>query len=79
MKITEYSDKYQEDVKSLLEELQAYIADIDHEGYNILSEEFKEKYFEKTMEEMRVNCGKIFIAAENGKAVGMIAGVICEK
>lgn len=78
MRITEYSTEYQDDVKSLLEELQSYIAGLDREGYNILSVNFKEKYFEKTMEELRTNCGKLFLAEENGRVLGMIAGIICE-
>ena len=60
MKIIEYSPKYAESVKDLLVELQAYIADADSEKRNILTENFREKYFEKTAQEVNGNGGKIF-------------------
>ena len=42
MRIVEYEKKYKEDVKNLLVELQEYIASIDREGYNILTDEFRD-------------------------------------
>ena len=52
MKIIEYEKKYNEEVKKLLVELQEYIASIDKEEYNIITTEYKEAYFKKTMEEV---------------------------
>ena len=42
--IIEYSSQYDEDVKDLLVELQYYIASIDKEKYNILTENYREEY-----------------------------------
>ena len=45
MEIIEYEEKYENNVKDLLVELQEYIASIDREGYNILTDEFRDSYF----------------------------------
>ena len=38
--IVEYNSKYDDDIKSLLIELQKHIVAIDKEGYNILTKEY---------------------------------------
>ncbi len=76
LKIINYSNRYDESIKDLLIELQEYIADIDREKYNILTDEYREKYFEKTMNEVKKCDGKIFLAVESEKVIGMIAGII---
>ena len=76
MKIISYSDNYAESVKDLLVELQKYIVEIDREKYNILTDEFREKYFEKTIEQVNMYQGKIFLALEDEKVVGLIVGLI---
>jgi len=65
MEIIDCSSKYNEDIKDLLVELQEYIAEID-----------REKYFEKTMNEVNKHEGKIFLAKESESIVGLIIGVI---
>lgn len=74
--VIEYDKKYDEDIKDLLVELQNYIVDMDKEKYNIISDEYREKYFEKTIEEVEKNNGKILLYLENNKVVGLIAGII---
>lgn len=76
MEIIGYSSKYDEDIKDLLVELQEYIKEIDREKYNILTDEYREKYFEKTMNEVNKYEGKIFLARKEEKIVGLIIGVI---
>lgn len=76
MEIIEYSDKYNEDVKDLLVELQEHIVSIDKEGYNILTSEYKEKYFNKTMNEVNSYEGVIFLAKEDEEIVGLVVGLI---
>ncbi len=76
MEIIDYSSKYNEDIKDLLVELQEYITNIDKEKYNILTDEYREKYFEKTMDEVNNHEGKIFLAKESETIVGLIIGVI---
>lgn len=50
--VIEYDSKYDEQIKDLLVQLQQYIADIDKEGYNIVGDEYREKYFAKTIEDV---------------------------
>lgn len=74
--IIEYDKKYDEDIKSLLEELQIYIASIDEEGYNIVTRDYKEKYFTETMEEVNKYEGKILLYQEDNSITGLIIGII---
>ncbi len=76
LEIINYSNKYNESIKDLLVELQEYIAEIDKEKYNILTNEYREKYFKKTMDEVNKYEGKIFLAIENEKVIGLIVGLI---
>ncbi len=76
LEIINYSNKYNEAIKDLLVELQEYIAEIDKEKYNILTNEYREKYFEKTMNEVNKYEGKIFLAIENENVMGLIVGLI---
>lgn len=57
-------------------ELQEYIESIDKEEFNIVGDNFREKYFLKTMKEVQKYEGKIFLALENTEVVGAIVGVI---
>ena len=74
--IIDYDKQYDEDIKNLLEELQIYIASIDEEGYNVVTKEYKEKYFIKTMEEVKKYEGKILLYKEENKITGLIIGLI---
>ena len=74
--IIEYSPNYDEQIKDLLVELQQYISDIDKEEYNIVGNDFREKYFAKTMEEVKNSHGKILLFKENEKIVGLVVGIV---
>ena len=74
--IIEYDKKYSEDVKDLLVELQKYIVKIDKEKYNILTDEYKEKYFKKTMNERKKCNGKMLLFKEADKIVGLVVGIV---
>lgn len=74
--IIEYSEKYDSEIKDLLLELQEYIANIDKEGYNIITEDYKEKYFERTIQEIEKCKGRILLYKENEKIVGLVAGIV---
>ena len=76
MEIIEYEEKYENNVKDLLVELQEYIASIDREGYNILTDEFRDSYFAKTMAEVGKCEGKMFLAIDSNKVKGVIIGLI---
>lgn len=74
--IIEYDSMYDEDIKDLLVELQKHISDIDKEGYNILTDDYRDLYFKKILEEIEAWKGKIFLYKEDERIVGLIAGVI---
>lgn len=74
--IIEYDKKYDEEIKNLLEELQIYIASIDPLGYNVVTREYKDKYFIETLNEVNEHQGKIFLYEENNHIIGLIIGII---
>ena len=76
MKIIEYEDKYLEDVKDLLVELEKYILSIDKDNLDQLHPEYREKMAILDLEEVNNNNGKCYIAVDNDKAVGLIMGCI---
>jgi len=76
LKIIEYEEKYLEDVKDLLVELEEYILTIDIDELDQLHPEYREKMAVLDLEKVKNNQGKCFIAVENDKAVGVIMGII---
>ena len=74
--IIEYEPRYDEQVKDLLLELQEYIVNIDKEKYHIIGKDFRESYFQKTMEEVQEKSGKIFLYQDQNRIVGLIIGVV---
>lgn len=76
MKIIEYEDKYLEDIKDLLVELEEYIISIDQDNLDVLHKEYREKMALLDLNEVKDNNGKCFIAIEDNKAVGLIMGCI---
>ena len=74
--IIEYDSKYDEEIKDLLVQLQQYLADMDKEGYNIVGDGYRDKYFEKTLEEVNKCNGKILLYRDNDKIVGLIIGIV---
>ena len=77
--VVEYNSCYDEDIKDLFVELQEYIASIDKEGFNILTPNYREEYFIKTLKEIEEHNGKMFLYEDNGKIVGIVVGLICEE
>lgn len=78
MEIIEYKNEYSESVKDLLLELQEFIASIDEERLNIVTPEFREVYFKDMIDNVNNNEGIIYVAKEDNKIVGFIAGVLVE-
>lgn len=76
MEIVEYSDKYLEDVRDLLVELEEYIVSIDKDELDQLHPEYREKMAILDLEEVREWNGKCYLAIEDDKAVGLIMGII---
>ena len=76
MKIIEYDDKYLEDVRDLLVELEEYILTIDEDELDQLHPEYREKMALLDLQEVNKNDGKCYLAIENDKAIGLIMGII---
>ncbi len=76
MKIIEYNEKYLEDVKDLLVELEEYIISIDKDNLDRLHPDYREKIAIIDLDEVKNYSGKCFLAIENDKAIGLIMGTI---
>ena len=76
MKIIEYEDKYLEDVKDLLVELEEYIVSIDKDNLDQVHSEYRDKMAIIDLEKVKNYNGKCYLAIENDKAVGLIMGCI---
>lgn len=76
LKIIECDDKYLEDVKDLLVELEQYIISIDKDHLDQLHPEYRDKMAILDLDKVKNNDGKCYIAAENDKTVGLIMGCI---
>ena len=58
MKIIEYEDRYLEDVKDLLVELEEYILSIDEDNLDQLHPEYRDKMAILDLEEVKENISK---------------------
>ena len=76
MQIIEYEEKYLEDVRDLLVELEEYILTVDKDELDQLHPEYREKMALLDLEEVKENNGKCYLAIENDKAVGLIMWTI---
>ena len=76
MEIIDYDNKYDEQIKDLIVELQNYLIDIDDWHTQILSNNYREDYFEMDLELINKQDGKIFLAIENNKIVGLVLGAV---
>lgn len=76
MQVIEYEDKYLEDVKDLLTELEEYIVSIDKDHLDQVHPEYREKMAVLDLEEVNKNNGKCYLAIENDKVIGLIMGTI---
>ena len=78
MRIIEYEDKYLEDVRDLLVELEEYILSIDKDELDQLHPEYREKMALLDLEDVKKYDGKCYLAVENNKALGLIMGTIVQ-
>ena len=76
MQIIEYEDKYLEDIKDLLVELEEYILSIDKDNLDQLHPEYRDKMAILDLDKVKKGNGKCYIAVENDKAVGLIMGIV---
>lgn len=76
MKIIEYEDKYFEDVKELLVQLEEYIVSIDKDCLDQLHPDYREKMAIIDLKEVDDSNGKCYLAVENDNVLGLIMGYI---
>lgn len=76
MRIIEYEEKYLEDVRDLLVELEEYIISIDKDELDQLHPEYREKMALLDLEEVTNYNGKCYLAIEDDKAIGLIMGCV---
>ena len=76
MKIIEYDSIYDEQIKDLLVDLQNYLIDIDDWHTQILSNNDRENYFKMDLELINKQDGKIFLAIEDTKIIGLVLGAV---
>ena len=78
MKIVEYKEKYLEDVRDLLVELEEYIVSIDKDELDHVHPEYRDKKAILDLDEVNKYNGKCYLALDNDKVVGLIMGIIIE-
>lgn len=76
MKIVEYEDKYLEDIRDLLVELEEYIVLIDKDHLDQVHPEYREKMAFLDLNEVNSNNGKCYLAIKNNKVLGLIMGCV---
>lgn len=76
MKIIEYEDKYLEDVKELLVQLEEYIVSIDKDCLDQVHSDYREKMACIDLKEVNDSNGKCYLAVENDNVLGLIMGYI---
>ena len=76
MKIIEYEEKYLEDVRKLLVELEEFIISIDKDNLDHIHPEYREKMAIKDLKDVNDNDGICYLAIEDNKVVGLIMGCI---
>ena len=74
--IVEYEEKYLEDVRDLLVELEEYILEIDEDHLDQLHPEYREKMALIDLKEVDENNGKCYLYLEDNKVLGLIMGAI---
>lgn len=79
MEIIDYDKKYDEQVKDLIVDLQNYLIDIDDWHTQVLLPNYREDMFKLDMDEVKNQNGKVLLASQDGKIVGLIIGVVEEK
>ena len=71
-----YDNKYDEQIKDLLVELQNYLIDIDNWHTQLLLPNYREDMFKLDLNKVKNQNGKIFLAILDKEVVGLVIGVI---
>jgi len=76
MKIVEFNGKHIDEIKELFVQLQEYLIEIDDENVLILSENYKDDYFQYVLKNINETDGIMYLAIEEDKVLGLITGVV---
>ena len=76
MEIKEYEEKYLEDVRDLLVELEEYIISIDEDNLDHIHKDYRKLMAVCDLKDVKENNGKCFLALIEDKVVGLIMGTI---
>ncbi len=76
MEIVEYEEKYLEDVRDLLVELEEYIVSIDKDCLDRVHFEYREKMALLDLKEVKNNKGKCYLMLDSNRVVGLIMGYV---
>lgn len=74
--VEEYNEKYLEDIKDLLVELEQYIISIDKDCLDKLHPEYRDMMAKLNLEQVKNYDGKCYLYIQNNKAIGLIMGTI---
>ena len=74
--VVEYEDKYIEDIRDLLVELEEYIISIDEDHLDRMDKDYREKMVLKDLESLQENEGKCFLYIDRDKVLGLIMGIV---
>lgn len=74
--VEEYNEKYLEDIKDLLVELEQYIISIDKDSLDKLHPEYRDMMAKLNLEQVKNYDGKCYLYIQNNKAIGLIMGTI---
>ena len=74
--IIEYEEKYIDNVRDLLVELEEYIISIDKDNLDIIHPEYREKIAIIDIEKLNKNNGKCYLYVEGEKALALIMGCV---
>ncbi len=74
--IEEYTDRYLDDVKDLLVELEEYVISIDKDNLDQLHPDYRDTMILLDLEKVRSYNGRCYLYVVNNKAIGLIMGII---
>ena len=75
IKIIEYEEKYLDDIRNLLVELEEYIVSIDKDNLDQVGKDYREKMALCDLKLVKENNGKTYLAILNNKVIGLIMGI----
>ena len=76
MDIIEFDERYLDNVRDLLTELEEYLVSIDKDKLDTVHPQYWEKMALVDLDEVNRHNGKCYLAMDNDRAVGLIMGII---